>query len=289
MSKFFGLSARQFTRVLAAAALVTATHVSAAAERWQTLPPTPKPVAWDRSGYANVNGIRLYNAQVGSGTPVLLLHGGLANSDYLANQVRALRNKHLVIVVDTRGHGRSTRDAKPYGYDLMADDVVALMDQLKIKKADVVGWSDGAIQGLDLALRYPSRVGKIVAFGVNTNTSGLKADFDKTPVFAAFIERASKEYATLSTTPQEYNAFLDQIGKMWADQPNWSDDQLRTIKSPLLVLDGEHDEGIKLEHNIYIAHTIPNAQLMILPGVSHFAFIQDPKAFNAAITHFLDD
>ncbi|WP_224791740.1 alpha/beta fold hydrolase [Pandoraea sputorum] len=262
---------------------------SMAAELSQTLPPTPAPAKFDRTGFANVNGIRLYNAEVGKGSPVLLLHGGLANSDYLAKQVEALKAHHLVIAVDTRGHGRSTRDDRPYGYDLMADDVIALLDQLHIKKADVVGWSDGAIQGIDLAIRYPDRVGKIVAFGVNTNTDGLKPDFDKNPVFAEFIKRAANDYAKLSSTPKEYEAFLNQIGKMWEGQPNWTDAQLKTIKSKVLILDGEHDEGIKLEHNIYMAHTIPGAQLMILPGVSHFAFIQDPKMFNFAITHFLDN
>jgi len=181
-----------------------------------------------------------------------------------------------VIVVDTRGHGRSTRDDRPYGYDLMADDVVALLDQLHIKKADVVGWSDGAIQGLDLAMRYPDRVGKIVAFGVNTNTDGLKPDFDKNPVFAAFIERAAKDYAKLSATPKEYDAFLNQIGKMWADQPNWTDAQLQSIRAQVLVVDGDHDEAIKRAHTEYIAATIPNAGLLILPNTSHFAFLRIP-------------
>ncbi|VVE30463.1 alpha/beta fold hydrolase [Pandoraea anhela] len=287
----FKFSLKPLRAMVGAVGIAAALHAatSSAAELWQTLPPTPAPAKFDRAGFANVNGIRLYNAEVGKGSPVLVLHGGLANSDYLARQVDALKAHHRVIAVDTRGHGRSTRDDRPYGYDLMADDVVALLDQLHIKKADVVGWSDGAIQGIDLAMRYPDRVGKIVAFGVNTNTEGLKPDFDKNPVFAAYIKRAATEYTKLSSTPKEYDAFLAQIGKMWDSQPNWTDEQLKTIKSKVLILDGEHDEGIKLEHNIYMAHTIPGAQLMILPGVSHFAFIQDPKMFNYAITHFLDN
>ena len=124
--------------------------------RWQTLPPTPPPVAGATSGYASVDGIRLYYATIGSGPPVVLLHGGLANSDYWGHQVRALAPRHRVIVVDSRGHGRSSRDDRPFGYDLMADDVVALLDTLKIPRADIVGWSDGGIIGLDLACGMPT-------------------------------------------------------------------------------------------------------------------------------------
>ena len=196
---------------------------------------------------------------------------------------------HTVILMDSRGHGRTTRDARPYGYDLMADDVVALMDALKIPKADIVGWSDGGIIGIDLALRHKDRVGKVFAFAANTVPSGVKEGVEKNPTFAAFIERAGHQYAELSATPKEYNAFVDQISKMWADQPNWTDAQLATIDAPILVVDGDHDEAIKRAHTEYIAATIPHSGLLILPNASHFAFLQDPKMFNFAILHFLGD
>jgi pimeloyl-ACP methyl ester carboxylesterase len=260
-----------------------------AAERWQELPPTPAPVPGLKSGHAELNGIRLYYAEIGHGSPVVVLHGGLANSDYLGSQVQALAARHRVIVVDSRGHGRSTRDDQPFGYDLMTDDVVALLDRLKIQKANIVGWSDGAIIGLDMAMRHPARVGRIFAFGANTQTSGLKEGFDKNPVFAAYMARAREEYARLSPTPDQYDAFQEQIGKMWENQPNWTDAQLRTIRSPVLVVDGDHDEGIRREHTEYIAKTIPGARLLILPNLSHFAFLQDPVLFNMALLDFLGD
>ncbi len=194
-----------------------------------------------------------------------------------------------MIVVDSRGHGRSTRDARLYGYDLMADDVVALLDTLHLAKADVVGWSDGAILGLDLAIRHPDRVGKVFAFAANTLTSGVQEDVEKNPTFARFIARAGGEYAKLSATPKDYDAFVAQIGKMWESEPNWTDDQLRSIRSPVLVADGDHDEAIKRAHTEYIAATIPGAGLLILPNTSHFAFLQDPALFNAALLHFLGD
>lgn len=275
-------------RLLAAACLMLSFSATQAAERWETLPPTPAAVASTKTGYAAVNGIKVYYTRTGHGSPVVLLHGGLSNSDYWGNQVKALSAKHTVISIDSRGHGRSSRDEKPYGYDLMADDVVAVLDHLKIPRADIVGWSDGAIIGIDLALRHPDRIGKVFAFAANTQTAGVKDGVEKNPTFAAFIERAGKEYAKLSPTPKEYDAFVEQISHMWASQPNWTDAQLQSIKTPILIADGDHDEAIKREHTEYMAATIPGAGLLILPNTSHFAFLQDPALFNAALLGFLD-
>jgi pimeloyl-ACP methyl ester carboxylesterase len=269
--------------------LVLISMPASGAERWETLPPTPAPIATDRSGQAQINGVSIYYAIYGQGSPVIFLHGGLANADYWGDQVLPVAAHHTVILMDSRGHGRSTRDARPYGYDLMADDVVALMDQLKITKADIVGWSDGGIIGIDLSMRHADRVGKVFAFAANTVTSGVKDGVEKNPTFAAFIERAGREYLAYSATPKEYGAFVDQISRMWAEQPNWSDAQLKAIDTPVLVVDGDHDEAIKREHTEYIAATIPHAGLLILPNTSHFAFLQDPRQFNFAILHFLGD
>ena len=119
--------------------------------------------------------------------------------------------------------------------------------------------------------------------------SGVKDGVEKNPTFAAFIERARHEYEAYSATPKEYDAFVEQIGKMWASQPNWTDAQLEAITAPVLVVDGDHDEAIKREHTEYIASTIPRAGLLILPKARHFAFLQDPELFNYAILHFLGD
>ncbi len=273
-------------RVLALLLLLTAPAL--ASERWQTLPPTPPPVAGETTAIAEINGIRLFYATIGHGKPVVLLHGGLANSDYWGNQVRALAPRHLVIVIDSRGHGRSTRNAAPFGYDLMADDVVALLDHLQIRRADIVGWSDGAILGLDMALRHSSRIGRVFAFAANTVTSGVQPGTEQNPNFAAFIRRAGDDYRRLSPTPGDYTTFLAQIGHMWDSQPNWTDAQLHRITTPVLIADGDHDEAIKFAHTLYIARTIPHAGLLILPNTSHFAFLQDPALFNAAMLDFLD-
>jgi len=267
-------------------AVLGASGVARAADPWMVLPPTPTLPAAKASGYAPVNGIKIWYAEFGEGAPVILLHGGLANSNYWGNQVPALAEHYRVIVMDSRGHGRSTRDDKPYGYDLMASDVIALMDLLKIDKAAVVGWSDGAILGLDIAINHPERLTKLFAFAANSDPSGV-ADISKSTVFNDYIARAEKEYEALSATPTQYKAFLDQIGKMWETQPNFTKAQLNAIKVPTWIVDADHDEAIKRENTEFMAAEIPGAGLLLQPEVSHFSFLQDPKQFNENVLHFM--
>ena len=250
------------------------------------LPPTPVLPTPTTSGIAPVNGIRLWYAEFGSGPPVILVHGGLANSDYWGLLVRALAPHYRVIVLDSRGHGRSSRTDDPIGYDLMASDVLALMDYLHIRQAALIGWSDGAIIGLDIAINHPDRLTRLFAFAANSDPSGVK-DVGKSPVFQSFQQRASQEYARLSPTPTQFNAFEANIEQMWASQPHFTDEQLSHIKVPTWIVDGDHDEAIKRENTDHMAALIPGAGELIIPEASHFAFIQDPAMFNSAVLHFL--
>jgi pimeloyl-ACP methyl ester carboxylesterase len=253
---------------------------------WMVLPPTPTLPKMEQTGFAPVNGIRLWYAEIGHGAPVILVHGGLANSDYWGLQVRALAPSYRVIVLDSRGHGRSSRSSAPIGYDLMASDVIALMDYLHIGKAAIVGWSDGAIIGLDLAIHHPERIARVYAFAANSNPQGVK-DVNQSPVFMSYIARAANEYARLSPTPKQYQEFLADIEHMWATQPNFTAAQLSAIAVPVWIVDGDHDEAIKRENTDQMASLIPGAGELILPAVSHFAFLQDPVMFNESLLHFL--
>jgi pimeloyl-ACP methyl ester carboxylesterase len=272
---------------LVALALLSCLASASAEPRWLTLPPTPTLPKAAESGLAPVNGVKLWYATFGRGEPVVMIHGGLANSNYWAHQVRALQNRYRVIVLDSRGHGRSSRDAQPYGYDLMASDVIALMDYLKVGKAAIIGWSDGAIIGLDIAMKNPDRVSRLFAFAANSDPSGV-ADISKSDVFNAFVARAGEEYKRLSLTPGEYSAFVDEIKKMWDTQPKWTADDLAKIKTPTWIVDGDRDEAIKRENTEFMAASIPNAGLLIQPQVSHFSFLQDPHQFSNDVLHFLD-
>jgi pimeloyl-ACP methyl ester carboxylesterase len=255
--------------------------------QWLTLPPTPVLPNADRSGYAPVNGIKIWYAMFGHGEPVILLHGGLANSNYWGNQVPVLAKYYQVIVMDSRGHGRSSRDERPFGYELMASDVVGLMDYLKIRKAAIVGWSDGAILGLVIAIRHPERLTKLFAFGANSDPSAVKDDLVESPVFKACLARTEKEYRQLSPTPDQYESFRDQLSKMQATQPNFSAEQLRAINVPTWIVDGDHEEAIKRENTLFMADQIPGSGLLLQPGVSHFSFLQDPEQCNSDLLHFL--
>ena len=260
---------------------------NAQSERWMTLPPTPSLPTPVSSGKAEVNGASIWYAVFGKGSPVVLLHGGLANSNYWGNQVPALAAKRQVIVIDSRGHGRSTRSSAPYGYELMASDVLGVMDQLGVKQAAIVGWSDGAIIGLSLALHHPDRVSRLFAFAANSDPSGVK-DVDKSPVFQQFIARGEKEYEALSATPKEYKTFVEEISAMWAKQPNWTEDDLAKITVPTWIVDADHDEAIERTNTLLMAAAIPKAGLLLQPEVSHFSMLQDPAQFTADVLHFLD-
>ena len=273
--------------LLAAIMLIASAAAAHAAPQWLTLPATPTLPSAAQSGLAPLNGIKIWYANFGQGEPVLLIHGGLANSNYWGHQVRALLKHYRVVVMDSRGHGRSSRNEQPYGYDLMASDVLALMDHLGIKKAAIVGWSDGAIIGLDIAMHHPERVSRLFAFAANSDPSGV-ADIAKSDVFNAYIERAGEEYKRLSPTPTEYKSFVEQITKMWETQPNWTEADLAAIKVPTWIVDADHDEAIKRENTEFMAAHIPGAGLLIQPNVSHFSFMQDPEQFTNDVLHFLE-
>jgi pimeloyl-ACP methyl ester carboxylesterase len=266
----------------------TAVPASAPNEPWQILPQTPPLPPAVKRGYASVHGMRMFYAVFGRGSPVLLLHGGLANSNYWGDVIPILvRNHFEVVVADSRGHGRSTRTTEPYSYELMAADVVALLDYLKLTRVDLVGWSDGGIIGLVISMQHPERLRRLFAYGANSDPSGVRPDIESNPTFTTFIRRTSGEYRELSPTPGNHGAFLAQIQAMWAQQPNFSAAQLKRIAVPTAIADGAHDEAIKREHTEYLARTIPGAMLIILPDVSHFGMLQNPQEFGAAVTNFL--
>jgi pimeloyl-ACP methyl ester carboxylesterase len=260
---------------------------SAQNERWMTLPPTPSLPVPTQAARAEVNGAAIWYAMFGAGPPVVLLHGGLANSNYWGHQVPVLAQKHQVIVIDSRGHGRSTRDGKPYGYELMASDVLGVLDKLAIPKAAIVGWSDGAIIGLSLAMNHPDRVSRLFAFAANSDPTGVK-DVDKSPVFQQFVTRAEKEYEALSATPKDYKEFVEEISGMWSKQPRWTKTDLAKIKVPTWIVDADHDEAIERSNTEMMAEAIPRAGLLLQPEVSHFSMLQDPAQFTADLLRFLE-
>lgn len=235
------------------------------------------------------DGAQIWYAAYGTGAPVILLHGGLGHSGNWGYQVPMLVTRgYLAILIDSRGHGRSTRDARPYTYEQMASDVLAVMDALGIAKAALVGWSDGACTALVLASNAPERAAGVFFFACNMDPSGAKEITEFAPILGRCISRHKQDYATLSATPELFDAFSEAVGLMQRTQPDYSAEDLGKIRVPVTVVHSEMDEFIKREHAEYLARSIPNAEFLFLEGVSHFAPLQRPAQFNQAVLVFLE-
>jgi pimeloyl-ACP methyl ester carboxylesterase len=239
------------------------------------------------SGMAPVNDIQMYYEIHGDGTPLILLHGGLGSTVNWRNQIPVLSRQYRVIAVDSRGHGRSTFTEQRISYALMASDIIALMDYLGIEKAHILGWSDGGIIALDLAINHPDRLNKVIAFGANYNPSGLRTDIGENEKIDDFMEKAANDYQTLSPDPTRWDEFLENIGQMWASEPNFTAEELGSITVPVLILDGDSDEAIYIEHTKEMAGLIPTARLTLIPGTGHFAMWEKPDEINEVILEFL--
>ena len=247
----------------------------------------PLPVTSDQ-GYVDHDGARIWYATYGSGFPVILLHGGLGHSGNWGYQVPMLVSSgHRAVLIDSRGHGRSTRDLRSLTYELMASDVLAVMDASHVEKAAVVGWSDGACIALILAMKAPARIAGVFFFASNMDPSGAKEIAKPNPILGRCFRRHTKHYAELSATPDQFKPFVEAVSLMMKTQPNYSARDMADIHVPVAIVQGEHEEFIKREHAEYLARSIPGAELIILPGVSHFAPLQRPEQFNSVMRAFL--
>jgi pimeloyl-ACP methyl ester carboxylesterase len=274
---------------LIVAILAFAAPAARAAELWETVP-DPKPLPAHLNAHrVEHDGVSIWYATLGQGAPVILLHPGDGSSELWGGQAPALIAAHRrVILIDSRGHGRSTWDGAPLHYEAMAGDVLAVMDALHLKRSAVVGWSDGAIVGLILAMKAPDRVSRIYAFGANMDLVGLNITGAFAPTVGPSGELMKRIYQRISPTPDNWDAFSGAVLEMQLREPNYSADDLARIRvKRIAIADGEHEEFITRTHTDYLAATIRGAKLMILPNVSHFAPLQDPNGFNASMVGFL--
>ncbi|MFO7591788.1 MAG: alpha/beta hydrolase [Acidimicrobiia bacterium] len=254
--------------------------------RFEAEGPWPLPVA-DEEGHVEHEGARIWYATFGNGAPVVLLHGGLGNAGNWGYQVPALlRAGRRVLVIDARGHGRSTWDGRPLGYELMASDVAAVLRKLGIARAHFVGWSDGAVTALLLASREPASVAGVLFFACNVDASGTK-EFEFTPLVKRCFHRHQRDYAALSATPDGFGALAEAVERMQRTKPDLSREDLAAIRVPVTVVHAEHDEFIRGDHTAYVAESLPNAVLVLLDGVGHFAPVQRPELFDRTVAAFL--
>jgi pimeloyl-ACP methyl ester carboxylesterase len=249
----------------------------------QSQPPNPV-VYGDNAAaghYINTRGIRLYYETYGEGAPLLLLHingGSIAN---FVNQIPYFATRYHVIAVDTRAHAKSTDPGDSLTFEQMADDFNALLDSLHLDSCYVIGWSDGGISGLQLAIRHPEKVKKLVVSGPNIypDTTGL------IPYIYHYLERLAD---TLSHKPQTTEVKNQlKIIELDLKEPHMTLDQLQGIHCPTLVMGGDHD-GIPSYHLWLISQHIPQAYLWIVPNSGHSVAIYKKDQFNTVVGDFLE-
>ncbi len=223
--------------------------------------------------YANVNGIKLYYETYGIGEPLIMLHGNGGSINAFRNQIPFFSQYYQVIAIDSRLQGKSGGTPDRISYDLMASDFCVLLDQLNIKSAYVLGWSDGGIDGILMALNCPDRVKKLAASGANTVP-------DTTALSQADLDDMKKTVVNPRTSDKE-----KALNQMMIDQPNITYTELGKIKCPVLIMAGDRDM-IKPEHTLKIFQSIPGASLCIFPDSHHGVCIQHPDLFNQIVYDF---
>lgn len=277
-------------KYLIAAFVLFLTIPAQAEDRWMSIPPAPPMPEAASSGTVNVNGIDMFHAIYGDadGTPILLIHGGLAHGDIWAAQVADLMQDHTVIVADTRGHGRSTNDGSEYTYARLAADYLALLDQIGIDRVHLVGWSDGANIGYSISQTNPERLASHFAHAGNITLDGVDPSVETNEVFGTYVGMMAGDYAEMSPTPDGFENFLGAVAKMWGSSKPGGPDALKSVTVPTLVVQSEFDEAILMDHSKMIAEIMPSADFLVLEDVSHFASFQAADEYTDAIRKFIE-
>lgn len=244
-------------------------------------------------GYSDINDVKIYYEVHGEGESIILLHGGLGHGhrDWPA-VIPLLAPHYQLIVPDSRARGRSTDSDNPLSYDLLADDVIELMDFLDIERAYIVGKSDGGIIGLNIAMRYPDRALKIVAYGANFHPDGLTDSFlewmKNVTVENYGDDWAHGDYLSVAPDPTQFGVMLDKVLTMWFSQPNWDTGDLARINTPVLIIDDADGSTIRPEHVRVMAEAIPGARLTLLGDTDHDATEKESETFANLVVDFLE-
>ena len=231
------------------------------------------------SGTVKLKDASLYYETYGSGQPLLLIHGDNQSIEAFSKQIPELSRHYKVIAVDSRGQGKSTDlTTAPLTYEKFADDMKQLLDSLRIKKTDVLGWSDGGITGLLMAMNYPSYINKLAITGSNLESTSQAIDSKVLKAVSADLEVLKKD-----TTAR--GVMKTRLFTMMLNEPHISSESLKSIKAPVLVMAGEHDLVLE-KHTKLIAESIPNSKLYIFKGASHYVPVEKIDEFNEIVNSF---
>lgn len=233
--------------------------------------------------FYNIRGIKMYCEIYGSGKPLLMIHGNGGSINSFANNISYFSKKYKVIVADSRSQGKSKDENDSLSFEMMADDEAALLDALHIDSAYVLGWSDGGINALLLAMRHPQKVIKLASTGANlwpdsTAIIPLVWKHDK-----IFYDSSRNKKFTSAVEKNDWKLFLLD----WF-QPNISLASLQAIKCPALIIGGDHDV-ITIEHTVQIYQNIPHAYLWIVPDSGHGTLVEHADEFNKRVDEFFSN
>ncbi|WP_316773055.1 alpha/beta hydrolase [Pedobacter frigiditerrae] len=245
--------------------------------------PNVKPVNYGQNSSTGkkvkVTDAEIYYEIYGEGEPLLLLHGNSQSIKAFKKQIKEFAKFYQVVAVDTRGQGNSTDLRKGnLSYNLYADDMKTLLDSLKIKKANIVGWSDGGNTGLIMASKYQSYVNKLAVTGACTNP--------KTAVSENTLNEVRKAIEALRTNKDEKSKYQVKLFTMLLTEPNITSSDLKNIKAKVLVMAGEKDMILETQTK-FIADNISNSKSYIFKNASHDVPFESAKEFNEVVLNFL--
>jgi len=260
---------------MAIAVLVTTRAVGAESAARARPEPTRTPAP---GKYAAVNGLNMYYEIMGTGRPLVLLHGGMATLDYSFSSVRPwFAKKWLTIAIEQQGHGHTADIDRPLTYEQMADDTAALLGRLQVRKADFLGWSDGGNVALAIAIRHPELVRKLVISGANYTVGGQYPEVVQrirdAQVAALLPPAADTGPAWLDG--DNWPALVAKLKKLWLEFGGFKAEDLQKIEAPVLIMIGDAD-AVRPEHAVQMFRLLPHAQLAILPGTGHSTLLQRP-------------
>ena len=259
------------------------------------MPVTPTSTLRD-SGYADVDGLRLYYEVHGDGSPLVLLHGGMLSIELsFASLIPTLSARHAVVGVELQGHGRTADIDRPISPGALAGDVVGLLDHLQIQRAHVLGHSMGAAVTLELAISHPRRVRSVVPISASVRPDGMHPDLIDPAKHATSTRTPTQQdfddfkltYQRLSPHPEHFEEFLATLSRSQQNPRGWSDEQLASITAPCLIVLGDHD-FVTIEHAALMQQLIPKSALAVLPNTTHMQATRRPELLLAMLADFLD-
>jgi pimeloyl-ACP methyl ester carboxylesterase len=248
-----------------------------------------------QSGYAPVNGLQMYYEVHGAGRPLVMLHGGLHTADLTFHAFApVLAATRQVILAEVQGHGHTADTDRELTIPNLASDVVGLLDHLGIAQVDLFGFSLGGLTAMQTALTSPERVGKLVVSSIQFRAGGfheeirnpeLHATSRRMPTAADFQEMR-EAYERVAPDPGHFEAFAEKVSAAANGFPGWSDDALRGLAVPTLVMLGDTD-FVPVEHAAEMFSLIPDAQLAVLPATTHVDVPRRPDLVMPAVEAFL--